>query len=218
MIAMKKIVLFGAGGFGKEVAGIIQWINKIKPSYDVLGFVVGKKYFEKGKIINGLPLLGDENWILEHMKDVVCVCTIADPHPKAVIQRFLCEKGVKFETIISPTAVVSPLSIIGSGCVIYPHVAISPNVFIGDGVLLNAYVTVGHDVIIDKYTSVMPTTGISGNCVIGEEVSIGGHAFVLPGKKIGCNSVVAAGSIVFSNVKANTTVLGNPAKRMRELE
>ena len=58
---MKKIVLFGAGGFGKEVAGIIQWINKIKPSYDVLGFVVGKKYFEKRKIINGLPFKRHKN-------------------------------------------------------------------------------------------------------------------------------------------------------------
>ena len=64
----------------------------------------------------------------------------------------------------------------------------------------------------------MSNTGISGNCVIGEEVDIGGHAFIVPRKKIGNRAKIAAGSIVFSNVKAGTTVLGNPAKRMRELE
>lgn len=42
---MKKIVLFGAGGFGKEVAGIIQWINKIKPSYDDVGICSWEKVF-----------------------------------------------------------------------------------------------------------------------------------------------------------------------------
>lgn len=215
---MKKIVLFGAGGFGKEVAGIIRSINRVKPTYDLLGFVVEKKYFEYGKTINDYPLLGDEDWLLENKNYVRCVCTIANTHQKARIQNFLTEMGVSFETIVSPFAIVSPDSVIGLGCVIYPYVTISTNTIINDGVLLNTYVTIGHDAVIGKYTSVMPATGISGNCVIGEEVSIGGHAFVVPGKKIGHNSVVAAGSIVFSNVKPNTTVLGNPAKRMRELE
>ena len=35
---------------------------------------------------------------------------------------------------------------------------------------------------------------------------------------IGNYATVAAGSIVFTNVKEGTVVLGNPAKRMKELE
>ena len=64
----------------------------------------------------------------------------------------------------------------------------------------------------------MPGTRISGGCTIGNEVNIGGAAFIIPGKKVGDGARIAAGSIVFSNVRAGTTVLGNPAKRMRELE
>ena len=64
----------------------------------------------------------------------------------------------------------------------------------------------------------MPDTGISGGCHIGNEVEIGGHAFIIPGKKVGDNAIIGAGSIVFSNVKAGTTVLGNPAKRMKAIE
>ena len=64
----------------------------------------------------------------------------------------------------------------------------------------------------------MPDSGISGGCQVGDEVEIGGHAFIVPGRKIGDRARIAAGSIVFSNVKAATTVLGNPAKRMKELE
>ena len=64
----------------------------------------------------------------------------------------------------------------------------------------------------------MPGTGISGGCVIGNEVDIGGHAYIVPGRKVGDGAKIAAGSIVFTNVKAGTIVLGNPAKRMKGLE
>ena len=214
---MKKIVLFGAGGFAKEVANMIKNINAKTPTYDFLGFIVENKYYKSGVVINDYPVLGDEDWILEH-KDVLCNCAIADVDAKKRIQECLKDKGVVFETIVDVTGYVSPHSTVGAGSVIYPYVLVSENVEIGEGVLLNSCVTVGHDVKIGSFSNVMPATGISGDCTIGEQVSIGGHAFVIPGRKIGNKAVVAAGSIVFSNVKAGTTVLGNPAKRMRAIE
>ena len=214
---MKKIVLFGAGGLGREIASTIEAINRIEKKYDFLGFIVEGKYYKPDSFADGYPILGDENWLLSH-KDVYCTCTIADVNAKKRIQEYFEEKGINFETIISPLAKVNHHSYIGSGCVIYPHVLISTNVKLGKGVLLNSYVTIGHDATIGDYSNVMPTTGISGNVHIGEQVNIGGHAFIVPKKKIGDKAVVAAGSIVFSNVKAGTTVLGNPAKRMRTIE
>lgn len=83
---------------------------------------------------------------------------------------------------------------------------------------MNQMVNIGHDVTIGDYTAIMPMTGISGFCSIGKEVNIGGHAFVVPGRKVGDNATIAAGSIVFANVKASTTVLGNPARRMKAIE
>lgn len=214
---MKKIVLFGAGGLGKEVANMISEINKCNPMYDLLGFVVEERYFKPNTYVNELPVIGDVQWLLQN-KDVYCCCTIADVYQKARIQDTLSVQGIKFETIKDVTAYVAPFSNIGEGCIIYPYVMISSNVTIEKGVLLNSYVTVGHDACIGKYTTVQPATGISGNVKIGEKVSIGGHAFIIPGKKIGNEAVVAAGSIVFNNVKPHTTVLGNPAMRWKVIE
>ena len=78
--------------------------------------------------------------------------------------------------------------------------------------------TIGHDVKIDSYSTVMPGTGISGGCCIGKKVLIGGHSFIVPHKKVGDGATIAAGSVVFRNVMEGTTVLGNPAKRMEILE
>lgn len=215
---IKKLVLIGAGGFGKEVAQMIESINRREKTYELIGFLDDGKQFNHDSLINGYPWLGNSSWILDHKDGIVCNCTIGDASTKASVQRRLMEQGVHFETIIAPTAGIASHCKIGAGCVFYWNVGISVNCTVGDGVLLNDGVKLGHDAVIGDYTSIMPGTGISGGCVIGNEVDIGGHAFVVPGKKVGDRARIAAGSVVFSNVKVGTTVLGNPAKRMRELE
>ena len=215
---VKKIVLIGAGGFGREVASIIEVLNSIKPTYELLGFLDDSTEFSEGDSINGYPWLGGTNWILDNKEDVYCNCTIANNEVKSSIQERLAGEGVKFETIIAFGGFIGPYSKIGPGCVLYGNVTISTNCTIGAGVVMNQSVNIGHDVVIDDYVTIMPSTGISGNCKIGAKASIGGHAFVIQGKTIGEGATIAAGSIVFNNVKAGTTVLGNPAKRMRSIE
>ena len=49
---MKKLVLIGAGGFGREVAAsVIRIINKYKPTYEFLGFLDDGPQFHEGDII-----------------------------------------------------------------------------------------------------------------------------------------------------------------------
>lgn len=56
-----------------------------------------------------------------------------------------------------------------------------------------------------------------GNSVkIGNHVWLGMRAVILKGVTIEDNSIVAAGSIVTKDVKANTIVSGNPAKQVKE--
>ena len=169
-------------------------------------------------MIDGYPWLGGREWIIEHRDEVYCTCTVGNAKVKAALQKKLTEQGVRFESLICHGVYIGPDSEIGPGCVIYGWVTISVNCRIGAGVLLNDSVHIGHDVVIGDYTCIMPGTGISGECRIGSEVDIGGHAYIVPGRKIGDGAHVAAGSVVFSNVKAGTTVLGNPAKRMKAIE
>lgn len=52
---------------------------------------------------------------------------------------------------------------------------------------------------------------------IGINVWIGGSSVILPGVKIGDNSVVAGGSVVTKDVPPNVVVGGNPAKVIKEI-
>ena len=218
---MKKIVLYGAGGLAREIANMIEIINSIEikkgniGKYDLLGFLDDN--VKVGTNINGYKILGNSEWIFRH-KEVFCTCSIANVSVKKKIHDFLNANGVKFESLIAPDVYVPPSTKIGKDCVIVGHTLLSVNMNIEDGVFINSGVSLGHDVFIDKYSCIMPGTSISGYCKIGKQVTVGGHTFIVPRKNIGDRVIIAAGSVVFGNVKSGTTVLGNPAKRMRALE
>lgn len=59
------------------------------------------------------------------------------------------------------------------------------------------------------------TRGIYRDTVIGENCFIGARSLVLPGVKIGDNSIVAAGAVVVRDVPPRSIVAGNPAQVVR---
>ena len=52
---------------------------------------------------------------------------------------------------------------------------------------------------------------------IGNNVWIGGGVIIVPGVKIGDNSVIGAGSVVTKNIPSNVVAVGNPCKVLREI-
>ena len=53
---------------------------------------------------------------------------------------------------------------------------------------------------------------------IGDNVWIGGSVVVLPGVKIGSNSVIGAGSVVVKDIPKNSVTVGNPCKVIKEVK
>ncbi|MFC6289315.1 sugar O-acetyltransferase [Levilactobacillus angrenensis] len=52
---------------------------------------------------------------------------------------------------------------------------------------------------------------------LGNNIWVGANATILPGVTIGDNAVVGAGSVVTKDVAANTIVVGNPARKLRDI-
>lgn len=211
---MKKIVLYGAGGLAREVAYLIERINRGTPAYELMGFIVDEAYYHDGMRINGYPVLGTRQWLLAHKEEVVCTCAIGEPVPRESIQEELERSGVCFETLISPEVEIHATVEIGAGTVIAHGVLMTVNVKIGKGVIVNGGTTLGHDSEVGDYTCIMGGCGVTGHVKIGRRVRIGGHAFLVPHITVGDDAVVAAGSVVFTKVKSKRYVLGNPAKRI----
>jgi serine acetyltransferase len=89
---------------------------------------------------------------------------------------------------------------------------IASHAIVGDFVNVNGGM-VGESAVIGDYCTITGFANIASG-KLGKRVFVGSHAVVLKSATVGDDAVVGAGSIVVRNVKAGTTVFGNPAKRI----
>lgn len=68
----------------------------------------------------------------------------------------------------------------------------------------------------ESITPTMDASPYKGNTVIGNDVWIGYEALIMPGVQVGDGAIIAARSVVTSNVPPYTIVGGNPAKPIRQ--
>lgn len=205
---MKDIIIVGAGGFGRELYYMIKEINRIKPTWNIKGFIAGD-YHELDGINCSCPIIGIiEDW--NPTDNEVFAMGISSPTTKERLSTYLKNKGAQFVTIISPHARVNETVKMGEGCVVSPSSSIGDGTIIGDFVHIEGSM-VGQDVNIGDYTTSTGFVNIP-SAIVGKRVFIGSHSVVLA--NVGDDAKICAGSIVVRKVKAQTTVMGNPAKKI----
>lgn len=159
----------------------------------------------------GVGILGDPAEF-EPTETDCCICAIGEPETKRLAVSSLLEHGAKFVTLIHPTVIIGANCRIDAGCILCPGVVLTTNVTLGRFVTLNLNATLGHDVRIGDWCSLMVHVDIAGKVSLGEGVFAGSHSFILPGIRVGDYAVVGAGSVVTRNVPAGSTMFGVPAK------
>ncbi len=116
---------------------------------------------------------------------------------------------------------------IQKGVTIGNRCKISSHSFLCEGVVIEDDVFIGHSVtfINDRF----PRASVAEGKLQTEEdwtleyttvkkgASIGSGSTILCGITIGENAIVGAGSVVTKDVAPNTIVIGNPAKKMRDI-
>ena len=196
---MKDIVIIGAGGVGREVAWIIEEINEVKPTWNIVGFVDENSEMH-GKILNGYKVLGGFDTLDKLEVKPYVVVAIANCEVKKNIVARLEEK-YKFATVIYPTVRVSKYIEIGEGSIIYPGVILTVNTKIGNHVIISGNCGIGHDTVIGDYSSVLWGSCFSGYDVIRVECFIGVGCKIAQGIDITSGSRVVTGSVVTEDIK-----------------
>lgn len=213
---MNDIVIFGAGGLGKEVAWLIENINNQTPSWKMLGFLEDENHNENwGKIINGYPVLGGYSWLKEFKKEIYVICAIGNSSArKSVYESVALYTNVKLAILIDPTVRIDKTITIGVGTTICRNCTVTVNTTIGKGVLMNTGSSIGHDSKIGDYCTFLTNSIASGDMNMGDCCMIGSGAFIFQGKKIAANTNLAPLSSVLKDITEPGTYSGNPARRM----
>lgn len=210
---MKKLVIIGAGGFGREVQWLIERINEREATWELLGYV--DDGVEKGTIVDGLPVLGTVKELREREESLAVVCAVgASVTRRKIMEQILDNTKLEFPNLIDPSVQMSNRIDMGRGNIICAGNILTVDITMGDFNIVNLDCTVGHDVVFDSYITVYPSVNISGCVEIGEKVELGTGSQIIQGIHIVEDTIVGAGTVVVRNLAEAGTYVGVPAKKL----
>ena len=212
---MKNIVIFGAGGLGREVACLIKRINALRPEWNLVGFY--DDGVEVGTQNEYGTVLGNVQDLANCDNEMSVAIAIGSPKTvKKIYEILSVNEKLLFPNLISPDFNISDPDnySMGYGNIIQRNCTISCNVQIGNFNIFNTGIGLGHDAKLGDYNSFMPAVKISGEVTIGECNFFGVGSIVLQRLKIGNRITLGAGSVLMRRAKDDSLYMGNPAKKI----
>ncbi|HEB0601560.1 TPA: acetyltransferase [Pseudomonas aeruginosa] len=205
---MKRIIILGAGGLGRQVLAQLQ----VDYSHGI-DWVIGGFLDERGPeaVAESLyyPWLGyPESFVAE--PDQLFVAAVGDPLSRQKQVACLLAKGAEFVAI-------------RTRCTLGVRTSYGPTFFgydVSSGVdcrigaygFIDQQTMLGHDVVIGDYVHIGPRCLLAGYVKVGDRAVINSGAMIARDVSIGEDAVVGMGAVVFKGVAAGQTVVGNPAR------
>lgn len=193
-----RIVIYGAGGFGREVVTAARGDNR-------------EIVFLSDTSVP--PFLDIPRIALDELApDDEVVIAVADPD----VRRRLAARCRNFGRIVAPTATIGRAVEIGEGSIFCDFAMVTTSAKIGRHFHCNIYSYVAHDCRIGDFVTFAPKVCCNGSVTIGDGAYIGTGATLKQGVRIGRDAIVGMGAVVLHDVPDGATVVGNPAHVIRQ--
>jgi sugar O-acyltransferase (sialic acid O-acetyltransferase NeuD family) len=212
---LPPLVIFGAGGLGREVLLLLRQLNEAQPSWQVRGFY--DDHAPTTPTVGGLPYLGTSADLNATAEPLAVAVAVGSSASRAAVMARLTSEQLSFPSIVHPAVALGPMQRIalGAGCIIQQGCLLTCDITLGRFVLLNLGCTVGHDATLADFCSLMPHANVSGAARLEQGVYLGTNATVIQGVQIGENTILGAGAVAVRDLPANVTAVGVPAKPVK---
>ena len=169
-MSKEKLLLIGAGGFGRMVA------EQAMLQYDCAFVDDGQP---AGAEICGIPVVGGLTDLPELRKEYgLLVVGIGNNRFRAQVYEKAKALGYAFPNIIAPSAYISPYAKLGCGCVVLQNACVQNGASVGDGVLLNARKEVHCDASVGDYALIYINSVIRTGATVGNFARIGSNSSI----------------------------------------
>ncbi len=212
---MKEILIYGAGGFAREVAWLAEQCETVTP----VAFV-DDNADSHGDVVNGLPVLSLRD-ALARFPEAGVVLGIGSGVVREKLDLRVREHGREFISLVHPRVEKSRFVTIGEGAVICAGSTLTTNITLGRQVQINLDCTVGHDVVMQDFVTLAPGVHVSGWVELEKGVYVGTGATIINGVQgrplvIGAGTVIGAGACVTRSIPSGVTAVGMPAKPLQK--
>lgn len=213
VMPLKKLVIIGAGGYGREIASVAPSLVGFGRAFVLKGFLD-----RKSDALDGFPgyppVLGTPEDYVPAADDVFFVA-IGNAEMRRRNAEIIAARGGVFQTLVHRTAELGRNVTVGEGSYISSCSVLTADIRIGRQTFLFQHVVLGHDCVVGDYASLYAQVFLGGCVQIGAGASLYPGAKVAPFRKVGDGASVGLGSAVLTNVRAGTTVFGVPALEVR---
>lgn len=212
---MKKLAIFGTGGFAKELLDLA-----LDQGYTEICFL--ERIVSEKQQLLGFPIVSESS--LVQLEGFDFVIGVAEPKIRKKIYE-------SYPYLSYPNLIHSQASLgygvhdslqTSKGIVIAAGARITNSCTFGNFIIISFNSTIGHDCKFGNYVSIMPGVNVSGCVQLKEAVYIGTNATILPGKSddhpkyLDDNSVIGASALVLKDTQANKTYVGSPARELNK--
>jgi len=186
-MSKKKLLLVGAGGFGRMVAEQAMF------QYDCAFVDDGQSV---GAEICGIPVIGGLADLPELRKEYgLLVEGIGNNRFPAPVYAKAKALGFAFPNIVAPSAYISPYAKLGCGCVVLQNACVQNGTSVGNGVLLNAGTEVHCDAAVGGYALIYTNSVVRTGATVGNFARIGSNCTI-------CNNATVLDSADVSDCTA----------------
>lgn len=208
---MKNLVIIGAGGMGRTIYDIARECVGYGKSFVIKGFIDDNINALNG-FLNYPPLLDTISNYMPTENDVFAFSIGGDSRKKCIEN--LVERGGEFVNLIHTTARVGSNVKLGKGNIVAAFTSLGADCQIGNYNMIQSYTVIGHDAVIGDFNRIDTHVTCVGGIKIEDETTIHTGAVINHKVTVRNSAKVGACSFVIRNVKAGTTVLGVPAKKI----
>ena len=142
---MKKLLILGAGGYGKTVEDIASQLNE----YHSISFL--------DDLRTGCGILGKcEDFLRFCDGETEVYPAFGGGSIRMMWLQRLRDANVTIPSLVHPRAYVSPRASIGMGTMVLPMAVVNTGVTVGDGCIINIGSIIDHDCVISDGVHVAP--------------------------------------------------------------
>ena len=209
-----EVVILGGHGDGLVAANIIADLNAKGLDIRLSGYL--NDHAERGDTIAGYPVLGktaDWHHLPASTSFHCCLLSVGKMAERSALIEGFAIPDERLISLIHPTACLADGVSIGVGSLVAAYAIFQPGTKTGRYCSIRGGANLGHDSEMSDFSYVGPNATLCGYASLGRGAYVGPNAVVRDRTGLGDFAVLAAGSVAYRDLPANSTWIGNPAKR-----
>ncbi len=210
----KEVVVIGAGG---HCLAVVDTLENLQEYYRIKGILAYPEIHNDK--VSGYPVLGHLSEALENIQRwplfINGIGFMGDNNLHREVFEQVKSQGGQFESLVSPSAVVSSSATIQEGSVILNHTVIGASAIIGQNTIINNGAVVDHGSVVGDHCHVATAAVVNGNCRVENECFLGSNSTVIQGVRVREKCLIGAGAVILKDTMAAQKYVGVPGRPLK---